>query len=275
MPRIALLQMQSGIDPLENCQTIATALMEAAAQSAIMLFTPEMAILLDSDSNRSATSIHQMEGNPHIALLQDAATKAGIWLSIGSLALSDGKDGKRRNCSLVIDNLGQIRGHYDKLHLFDVDLPSGESWRESGTYAAGEHLAVVDTPCGRMGLSVCYDVRFPALYQALSGAGANILTIPAAFTVPTGKAHWQSLLRARAIENAAYVVAAAQSGMHADGRETYGHSLVIDPWGQAILDMGTDLGLGFAEISPLMSAEVRARIPVLAHRKAMPELRET
>ena len=170
----------------------------------------------------------------------------------------------------MIDHKGVIRARYDKLHLFDVDLPTGESWRESNAYRAGEGAVVVETPVGPLGLAICYDLRFPALFQALSGAGAEVLTVPAAFTVPTGEAHWHALLRARAIENACWVIATAQYGLHEDGRKTYGHSLVIDPWGRIVLDMGDEEGVGFAEIDPDILPDVRARVPVLQHRRPIP-----
>jgi len=169
----------------------------------------------------------------------------------------------------VIDGSGEIRARYDKIHLFDIDLPSGESWRESAAYAPGDQAVVVDTPWGKLGLSICYDLRFPDLYQALSNAGATMLAIPAAFTVPTGEAHWHVLQRARAIESSCWVIAAAQSGQHEDGRATYGHSLVIDPWGEILLDMGTAPGVGYAEIEESRIAEIRARIPVIAHRRSI------
>ena len=198
-----------------------------------------------------------------------AAADHGVWVHLGSLALR-GADGRFVNRGFVIDASGAIRARYDKIHLFDVDLPSGESWRESAAYSAGEGASVVATPVGALGLSICYDLRFAALYAALSDAGASLLAIPAAFTQPTGAAHWHVLMRARAIEAACYVVAAAQSGMHADGRTTFGHSLVVDPWGEVILDMGEGAGLGFADIDPARVADVRARIPVLAHRRPIP-----
>ena len=175
------------------------------------------------------------------------------------------------NRGFLIDPAGAIRARYDKIHLFDVDLPSGESWRESAAYAPGERAVVAETPLGPLGLSVCYDLRFPDLYRALTGAGATILSVPAAFTVPTGQAHWHVLLRARAIEAGVFVVAAAQVGRHQDGRETFGHSLVVDPWGQVLLDMGQGPGLGFAEIDPEQVERVRARIPAIRHRRAIPE----
>jgi predicted amidohydrolase len=192
-----------------------------------------------------------------------------LWLHLGSLALRR-PDGRLANRGFVIDDQGVIRARYDKLHLFDVDLPTGESWRESAAYEAGEGAVVVDTPIGALGLSICYDLRFPALYQALSAAGATVLAIPAAFTRPTGAAHWHVLMRARAIESAAFVIAAAQTGAHEDGRGTYGHSLVVDPWGEVLIDMGEATGVGFAELDPDRIAEVRSRIPVIEHRRPVP-----
>lgn len=271
--RIALFQMQSGIDPAANARALVGAVADAAKGGATMLFTPEMSGLLDRNRKRAAAHI-ATQGDDHVlAAVAKAAAKAGIWVSLGSLALAGREDGRLSNRGFVIDDTGAIRAHYDKIHLFDVDLPTGESWRESAAYAPGEGAVVVETPVGVLGLSICYDLRFPALYGALSNAGATILAIPAAFTVPTGKAHWHTLLRARAIENAAWVVAAAQTGDHEDGRSTYGHSLVIDPWGEIVLDMGSDVGIGFAEIDPEKTADVRARIPVLAHRRPIPQVK--
>ena len=170
----------------------------------------------------------------------------------------------------MIDDSGEIRARYDKIHLFDVDLATGESWRESSVYGPGERIVAVDTPWARMGMSVCYDMRFPDLYRALTNAGATVLLMPAAFTVPTGKAHWHILLRARAIEAGCFVVAAAQTGRHADGRETYGHSLVVDPWGDIVLDMGEPAGLALAEIDLSRVEDVRGRVPALANRRSLP-----
>jgi predicted amidohydrolase len=186
-------------------------------------------------------------------------------VQLGSLAVRTAR-GKLANRSLLIDATGAVRASYDKIHLFDVDLPDGGTWRESASYARGERAVAADTPWGRLGLSICYDLRFPDLYRALSDAGATLLSVPAAFTVPTGRAHWHVLLRARAIEAGVFVIAAAQSGRHEDGRETYGHSLVVDPWGEVLLDMGTGTRLGFAEVDPARIAEARGRVPVIAHR---------
>lgn len=267
--RVALLQMTTGIDPVANANSLTQAVANAAKGGAAMLFTPEMSGLLDSNRGRAAANLHPEAEDPVLSAVRKAASEHGIWVHLGSLAVR-GDDGKLANRAYVIDPEGKIRARYDKLHLFDVDLPTGESWRESASYTPGSGAVVVDTPVGQVGLAICYDMRFPDLFRALSDAGATILAVPAAFTRPTGAAHWHILLRARAIEAAAFVVAAAQTGVHEDGRATYGHSLVIDPWGEVLLDMGEDAGLGFAEIDPARTADVRARIPVLAHRRAIP-----
>ncbi|URW76224.1 carbon-nitrogen hydrolase family protein [Sphingomonas donggukensis] len=267
--RAAVLQMTGGIDPRANARTLTTALTEAKAGGAAMLFTPEMSGLIDRDRARAASSIVAEADDPALSDVREAAARAGIWVHLGSLAVRR-DDGRYANRGFVIDDTGAIRARYDKLHLFDVDLPTGESWRESAAYAPGEAAVVVATPVGMLGLSVCYDLRFPDLYRALSDAGAEVLAVPAAFTVPTGKAHWHVLLRARAIEAGAHVIAAAQWGRHEDGRATYGHSLGIDPWGEVVLDMGEGVGVGFVEIDPARRSDVHARIPVLAHRRAIP-----
>jgi deaminated glutathione amidase len=266
--RIALLQMTAGIDPVANADVIVRAVVEAKAGGAAMLFTPEMSGLLDRDRSRAAVNIRREENDAVLAAVQDAAAAHGLSVHLGSLALDAARDdGRWANRSFVIDAKGAIVARYDKIHLFDVDLGSGESWRESNAYAPGEKAVVVETAIGRMGLSVCYDLRFPALFQALSGAGATILSIPAAFTVPTGKAHWHVLMRARAIENACFVVAAAQAGAHADGRSTFGHSLVVGPWGDVLLDMGEAPGIGYCELPDGAVDEARRRVPVIAHRR--------
>ncbi len=267
--RIGVLQMTSGIDPQVNAATLVEAIGAAADGGAAMVFTPEMSGLIDRDRTRAAPHIVAEADDRLLQAVRDAAAAAGIWVHLGSLAIRR-PDGSFANRGFVIDAGGAIRARYDKIHLFDVDLPSGESWRESAAYAGGEAAAVVETPVGILGTSICYDLRFAGLYAALSDAGATVLAVPAAFTRPTGAAHWEILLRARAIESAAFVVAAAQTGIHADGRATHGHSLVIDPWGDVLLDMGEAPGLGFAEIDPARVGDVRTRIPVVAHRRPIP-----
>ncbi|WP_294123844.1 carbon-nitrogen hydrolase family protein [Sphingomonas sp.] len=268
--RIALYQAQSGIDPAANAERLAAAVREAAAGGAAMLFTPEMSGMLDRDRERALGKARDEADDLVLATVLEAAKEAGIWVHLGSLALK-GEGGKLVNRGFVIDDRGEVRARYDKIHLFDVDLPSGESWRESAMYQAGKGAVVVDgTPVGRLGLTICYDLRFPELFQRLSEAGAEVIAVPAAFTVPTGRAHWQVLMRARAIEAELFIVAAAQAGRHEDGRETYGHSLVVDPWGEVILQMTQEPGLAFAEIDLGRISDVRARIPVHQHRRAIP-----
>lgn len=276
MTRIALLQMTSGIDPAANARTIAAAAGQAGGEGAAMLFTPEMAGLVDRDRMRAAASIATEETDRVLQATREAAAKTGLWIALGSLALrrsaDEAGDGRFANRALVIGPDGEIRARYDKLHMFDVDLATGESWRESAAYAPGEALGVVeDTPVGRLGLAICYDVRFPALFEALGRRQCDAIAIPAAFTVPTGRDHWHLMQRARAVEASAFVISAAQVGRHEDGRETYGHSLVVDPWGEVLLDMGgEEAGLGFAEIDPARIAAVRAQLPSLANRRTIP-----
>ncbi len=268
MPKVAVLQMTAGIDPGRNAGTIAEAAAQAASEGAAMLFTPEMSGFLDRDRARGAQTIRHEEGDPVLAAAKAAAQDAKLWIALGSLAIDRG-DGRWANRSFLIAPDGGVRARYDKMHMFDVDLASGESWRESSAYRAGEEVvSVPDTPVGTLGLSICYDLRFPALFEALGRRSCDVIAIPASFTVPTGKAHWHVLQRARAIEASAFVVAAAQVGEHEDGRRTYGHSLVVDPWGEVLLDMGGEApGLGFAEIDLARIAEVRAQVPSLANRR--------
>ena len=271
MTRIALFQSNSGIDPTANARALEQAIGAAAAGGAEMLFTPEMSGVLDRDSARAATSLRDEEQDAVLTACRDAARRHRIWLHLGSLAvLAD--HGKVANRGFMIDREGQVRARYDKLHLFDVDLPTGESWRESSTYSAGSGVVLVNgTPVGKLGLTICYDLRFPGLFARLAEADADVIAVPAAFTVPTGKAHWHILLRARAIEAGLFIVAAAQVGRHEDGRQTFGHSLVVDPWGEVLLDMGDEQGIGFADIDLKRISEVRSRIPALNHRRPIPD----
>lgn len=269
MTRIGVVQTTTGIDPDHNAQRLVAAIGEAAANGATMVFTPEMSGVLDRDRDRAA-AVQVREGEDRVLVaVREAAARAGVWVNLGSLALRRA-DGRLANRGFVIDSVGNIRARYDKMHLFDVDLANGERWRESAAYASGDRPVVVASPLGPIGLSICYDMRFPDLYRALTDAGAQLLSIPAAFTRPTGAAHWHVLLRARAVEAGVFVVAAAQTGDHEDGRSTYGHSLVVDPWGEVLLDMGEAPGIGYAEIDARRLAEVRARVPALQHRRVVP-----
>ncbi len=261
--------MTAGIDPAANARTLTDAIARAAGDGAAMLFTPEMSGLMDRNRARGAASIAAEADDRVLAAVREAAARHGIWVHLGSLAVRR-DDGRLANRAFVIDADGAIRARYDKLHLFDVDLPTGESWRESASYTPGETAVVVDTPVGMVGLTIFYDIRFPDLFRALSDAGATVLAVPAAFTRPTGAAHWHTLLRARAIEAGAFVLAAAQTGEHEDGRVTYGHSLAIDPWGTVLVDMAEPAGLALVDLDPAQVADVRARIPALRHRRAIP-----
>ncbi|MBQ94370.1 MAG: nitrilase [Actinobacteria bacterium] len=268
MPRVAVLQMTSGIDPEANAHMLADAVERAAGEGAAMLFTPEMSGLLDRDRKRAAGTISIEQETPALAMVRDAASRAEIWVSLGSLAVAT-DEGRWANRAFVIGPHGEIVARYDKIHMFDVDLASGESWRESNAYKPGDEVVTVaDTPVGKLGLSICYDIRFPALFEALGRARCDCIAIPAAFTVPTGSAHWHVLQRARAIEASAFVVAAAQVGEHEDGRQTYGNSLVVDPWGEVLLDIGGEqAGLEFADIDLTRIAAVREQVPSLANRR--------
>lgn len=269
MTRIAIFQSRTGIDPAANAEALVGAIGQAADGGAEMLFTPEMSGLLDRDTERARKSVRPADEDPVLAACREAAGSKGIWLHLGSIAVA-AEDGRFANRGFVIDSSGEVRATYDKIHLFDVDLPTGESWRESRIYEGGGQAVVVDgTPVGKLGLTICYDLRFPALFQRLTDAGAEIVAVPAAFTVPTGRAHWEVLLRARAIEAGIFVVAAAQCGRHEDGRETYGHSLLIDPWGEVLTDMKGAVGVAFGEIDPARIAEVRNRLPAIAHRRSI------
>lgn len=262
MMRLALFQMTSGIDAAGNAADISDALEEARAGGADALLTPEMALLLDRE--RARADVRAEADYPEVKLLREKVRACGLWLHLG---LPVKHEGRRRNRTLVIAPDGRIAARYDKIHLFDVDLATGESWRESSVYDGGDTPVLVDMAGLPVGLSICYDMRFPALYRALAEAGAALLAIPAAFTVPTGRAHWHILARARAIETGCFVAASAQIGHHADGRETFGHSLVVDPWGTVLLDMENRMGVGFADIDPAAVLRARAQIPALANAR--------
>lgn len=267
MALIALFQARTGIDPASNASDLVEAIEGAQQGGAAMVFTPEMSGLLDRDRQRAARHIVEESANPVLTAAREAATKHGIWVAIGSLAVA-GRGERWANRSFVINASGDIAARYDKMHMFDVELADGESWRESNAYAPGDKIVTVETPVGRLGLTVCYDIRFPALFEALGRAECDVIAIPAAFTRPTGLDHWHVMQRARAIEASAFVVAAAQAGDHEDGRSTFGHSLVVDPWGKVLLDMGDEAkGIAFAELDPARIADVRRQVPSLANRR--------
>ena len=261
---VGLIAMRSGRDPQTNLDALLAAIDQAKRGGAEYVLTPEMTNIMEVKRERLFANILPDETDPTLATLREVARKLGIFIHIGSLAIKASSE-KAVNRSFLIDRKGEIVARYDKIHMFDVDLGSGESYRESNSYRAGELAVVADLPWGRIGLTVCYDLRFPALYRALAEAGASFLAIPSAFTRVTGEAHWHVLMRARAIENTCYVIAAAQGGTHENGRETFGHSLVVDPWGRILAEGGTEPGVVLAEIDPAEVAAARAKIPSLQH----------
>ena len=262
--KIAIGQMTSGDSHAPNIATMQGFAAEAAAAGAVLLCLPEVAGLMNRDRTRAADLVGPFETDPFFAASRETAKAHGLWLHAGSPVA--GPEGKFLNRSALISPDGDIAAIYDKIHLFDVSLDGARPIGESKRFAPGTEAVLVDTDLGALGLTICYDLRFPGLYRRLAQAGAEILFIPSAFTVPTGKAHWEPLLRARAIECGAYVIAAAQVGHHADGRDTWGHSLVIDPWGAVVLDMGgTTPGLAVCEIDLDRVRHARGQIPSLSH----------
>lgn len=263
----ACVQMRSVRDPRVNRDAAVALIGEAADQGAVYVQTPEMTALVERSRPSLMANIFAEEADPLIAAVRDLARARRIMVHIGSLALKDGD--KVANRAIVIDADGEIAATYTKIHLFDVDLPNGESWRESATYTGGADAVVVPSPLGALGVSICYDLRFPYLYRSLADAGAEVLTAPSCFTRQTGEAHWHVLQRARAIENGAFVISAAQGGSHEDGRETYGHSLIVDPWGRVLAEGGTEPGVILAQIDLGAVAEARQRIPSLKHTRSV------
>ncbi|MCF4126383.1 carbon-nitrogen hydrolase family protein [Methylobacterium sp. SyP6R] len=262
----ACVQMRSGRDPAQNRDAAVAGIREAAERGAHYVQTPEMTSLLERDRPSLFEKIREPEHDSTLGALRDVARERGVVVHVGSLAVKNGD--KVANRAFVIDREGAITAAYDKLHLYDVDLPNGESYRESATYTGGARAVVTDLPWGRLGVAICYDVRFPALYRALAEAGAEILSAPAAFTRQTGEAHWHVLQRARAIETGSFMISAAQGGRHEDGRETYGHSLIVDPWGRVLAEAdGNEPGVILAEIDMALVADARARIPALRHAR--------
>jgi predicted amidohydrolase len=262
--RAACVQLRSSDDVQDNIRTSLDLVRQAKAQGAQFVATPENTTLMAPDGGAKLERSFEESGDPALPAFCSIAEELGIWLLIGSLAIKVGGD-KTANRSFLIDPKGRISARYDKIHLFDVDLPSGERYRESNTVAGGDVARVVELPWAKLGLSLCYDLRFPQLYRVMAKAGASILTVPSAFTETTGTAHWHVLLRARAIENGAFVIAPAQGGHHANGRKTYGHSLIISPWGEILAEAAVEPGVIVADIDPGLSIEARTRIPSLQH----------
>lgn len=265
--KAACVQLRSSDDVQENIRTASQLIHDAARQGAQFIATPENTTLMAPDGGAKLDRSFFEGDDPALPAFRSLAEELGIWLLIGSLAIKVGH-GKTANRSFLLGPGGRIVARYDKIHLFDVNLPSGETYRESNTVAGGNHAVVADLPWCKSGLTICYDLRFPMLYRKLAHTGAALLTVPSAFTETTGKAHWHVLLRARAIENGAFVIAPAQGGKHANGRETYGHSLIVNPWGEILIEGGTDPGVFIAEIDPAAARSARERIPSLQHDRA-------
>jgi predicted amidohydrolase len=262
--RVGLIQMRSGRTPAANLDAAAKLIGEAKANGAAYVQTPEMTNILESKRDALMATIVAEEHDATLAAFRELARQHLLWLHIGSLALKISPD-RAVNRGFLIGPDGTIAARYDKIHMFDVDLANGESYRESRSYVAGDHAVVADLPWGRLGMTVCYDLRFPALYRALAEAGSVFVGIPSCFTKQTGEAHWDILNRARAIENGCFVFAAAQGGRHETGRDTYGHSIVVDPWGRILAEGEAEPRVVMAEIDPAAVAAARARIPSLQH----------
>ncbi len=265
----ACIQMCSGRDPQVNIDNVATMVRQAARQGADLIMTPEMTNIIDSPRASVAAKVRREDSCLAVARFAELAAETGKHILAGSLGVQAG-DGKLANRSLLFGPDGAVMARYDKAHMFDVDLPNGERYRESSTFAAGDKAVFADLPWGRLGLTICYDVRFAYQYRMLAQQGCSFISVPAAFTVPTGRAHWHVLLRARAIETGCFVFAPAQSGTHEEGRKTYGHSLIVSPWGEVLADAGdVTSGIIMAEIDPAKVAEARGRIPALTHDKTL------
>ena len=262
--KAACVQLRSSDDVAENIRNASALIRQAAAQGAQFIATPENTTLMAADGGAKLAQSFSEGADPALPVFRALAEELGVWLLIGSLAIKV-SESKTANRSFLIDPKGAIGARYSKIHLFDVDLPSSEKYRESNTVESGSLAVTADLPWGKIGLSICYDMRFPQLYRALAQSGAFLLTVPSAFTETTGKAHWHVLLRSRAIENGAFVVAPAQGGTHANGRKTYGHSLIVAPWGEILAEAVSDPCVIVADIDPALSVEARTRIPNLKH----------
>jgi predicted amidohydrolase len=260
----ACLQVNAGTDMDANIAEAVRLTRQARADGAQMVFMPENVTMMEWGRANIVGKARTEADHPGLIAFRALAEELGLWLHCGTLAILL-PNGKVANRTYVVSPDGQIAARYDKIHMFDVDLGNGESYRESATFEPGHQAVLVDLPWGTLGLSVCYDIRFPYLYRALAKAGATLLTIPAAFTRVTGQAHWHVLQRARAIETGCYVLSPAQTGTHVNDRLTYGHAVIIDPWGEVLADAGTEPGIILAEIDPRKVAEVRGKVPSLSH----------
>jgi deaminated glutathione amidase len=263
----ACIQYTAGPDPEPNLKAISSLIRQARDAGAELITTPEVSNFIESGKRRRDKARREAD-DPFLAGMRDLARETGAWILVGSLVIDpadNSGDDRLANRSFLIDASGGIVARYDKIHMFDIDLPGGESYRESNAYRPGGGTIVAETPWGKLGMTVCYDLRFPYLYRALAHAGAEFLSVPSVFTVPTGTAHWHVLLRARAIENACFVFAPAAWGEHAGGRRSYGHSLIVDPWGKVLADGGEGVGIVAARIDPAEIAKARGMVPSLRH----------
>ena len=269
--RVALIQTRTPASPAAGFAHVEPLIREAAAGGAKLILTPEGTNVLIQDRARREAVLATQDEDVAVLRLRDLARELGVWLLIGSAIVRSGHEGDARaaNRSLLVDDGGEVVAAYDKLHVFDVDLPTGERWRESAAIRPGDAAVVADTPWGRLGLTICYDIRFPQLYRALAKAGAGMISVPAAFTVPTGEAHWETLLRARAIETGCWILAPAQGGLHEDGRRTWGRSTVVAPWGEVAAKLDHDEpGVLFATLDLEAVDRARAAVPQLTHDRA-------
>jgi len=265
---VALIQFTAARDPAPNIETVSALVREAVDGGAEFVLTPEVTDMLEPSGKAGLEKAQTMDGHQALAAFRELAAEVGRWLLVGSVVVRRGSGEQSQplaNRSVLIDARGALAATYDKIHMFDVDVDDGQRYRESERFRPGEQAVIAETPWAKVGMSVCYDVRFAALYRMLAHHGAEILTVPAAFTAVTGAAHWHTLLRARAIETGSFVLAPAQTGTHAEGRQTFGHSLVVDPWGEVLADGGTDPGIVRADIDLDAVSEARRRIPSLRH----------
>lgn len=267
--KTAVIQVNASADMDENIENASNMIRTAKDQGAELICTPENVTMMEFGGNNVIAASFPQDTHPALHAFQDLAKELDVWLLVGSLAVKQ-DSGKVANRSFLLDNTGQIAGQYDKIHLFDVNLEGGETYRESNTFDGGEEAVLAETPWGKLGMSICYDVRFPHLYRAYGQAGATIITVPAAFTKPTGQAHWEVLLRARAIENGCFVIAPGQCGTHKGDRETYGHSLIIAPWGEILSQAGDEPGIFMADLDLSEVDKARSKVPSLTHDRPYP-----
>lgn len=262
--KVACIQFSARFNFAENLKTIEAMVREAAGNGAKLIATPENTDRLGGDPETKLKTAYTQDAHPMIALLTKLSGELKVWILAGSVSIKT-SDTKLANRQILFSQEGDIVASYDKIHMFDVDLPNGEKYRESDLFAGGDKLASADMNGIKLGMTICYDVRFSYLYRALAKQGAQIISIPAAFTVPTGEAHWEVLLRARAIETGSFVIAPAQTGEHEGGRKTWGHSMIIDPWGRVLADGGKDIGIIYADLDIADVAKARNAIPALKH----------